>query len=500
MNLRRRLSIVAALGALIAVIGLITALSAESDRKHALVLVMGAVSLAGLAVVALAVQAQRRTATPLEQVATRARRRSRRPAIPDRPAVPHPPALPDRQADVEVRIVAGALDDAIDDLEAREDELARARDSFRQALSRLGAVLEATHDENGILEAIVEVALLVIPGQTAIYFRAGGVPGRIHATHSGGLGFSQKSITGSPQKRVTGLQLDGTGLAGTAALRLQLAILGPDPVAPDAVSVPIGGLDPAEPAALAGIAAPLFGGGRLVGVLAVYGTTAGRPFRLDEVGLLVSLLRQAEVAINNVEVHLQVRREALTDGVTGLWNRRQFDIRMREAVAASQRFGEPFGVAVFDLDDFKRINDTWDHLTGDAALVHFAAVLRSTTRDVDISCRWGGEEFAVLFQRSAPDDVVMVVQRLIDTLRATPLKKGDETIPFTVSAGVAGYPRDGLTAQEVFAAADAALLRAKAAGKDRLERASLDLDSGHPSPAVIPPGPPPSVIHRSLPR
>ncbi|GAC1306643.1 MAG: hypothetical protein NVSMB16_02650 [Acidimicrobiales bacterium] len=429
MNPRRRLSLIAALGALIAVGGLAIAVWAGGSRQSAEVLVSLAVSLAGAVVGVLAVQARR----------------------------------------------AGAP--------GPEEELSRARDSFHLALSRLGKVLEATHDEDRIIEAIVEVALLVIPGECAIYFRPGGVPGRIRATHSVGITPSDEGAQG--------FQLDGTGLAGSAAMRLQLAVLGPEPAPPDAVSVPVESLDPCEPAARAGVAVPVFGGGRLVGILAVYGTTVGRPFSLDEVGLLVSLLRQAEVAINNVEVHVQVRREALTDGVTGLWNRRQFDIRLREAVAASQRFGEPFGVAVFDLDDFKQINDTWDHLTGDAALVHFAAVLRSTTRDVDISCRWGGEEFAVLLQRSAPNDVATVVQRVVDTLRATPLTKGGQTIAFTVSAGVAGYPDDGLTAQQVFAAADAALLRAKAGGKDRLERASLDLDSGQPPLAATTPGPRP---------
>ena len=429
MSLRRRLSIVAVLGALVAVGGMLTAVPGAGGRRSAQVLVSLAVSVAGVAVSALAVRARLTSAAP-----------------------------------------------------DPEDELARTRDAFHLALSRLGKVLGATHDEDRIIEAIVEVALLVIPGECAIYFRPGGVPGRIHATHAVGLA--------PADERIPGLQLDGSGLAGTAAMRLQLVVLGPQPLPPDASSLPLGGLDPREPTVRAGVAVPLFGGGRLVGVLAVYGATVERHFSLDEVGLLVSLLRQAEVAINNVEVHLQVRREALTDGVTGLWNRRQFDIRLREAVAASQRFGEPFGVAVFDLDDFKRINDTWDHLTGDAALVHFAAVLRSTTRDVDLSCRWGGEEFAVLFQRSPPEDVAMVVQRLIDTLRDTPLTIGDQTIPFTVSAGVASYPSDGSTAQQVFAAADAALLRAKAGGKDRLERASLDLDPGQPPLATTPPSPP----------
>jgi diguanylate cyclase (GGDEF)-like protein len=452
MNLRRRLSALVVLGCLVtagAVAGL-GAVGTGSPRSATTALLAGVVVLA-LITVWVSWRALRLSALPLERVADRAGRRES----------PMRPGLLTGPMDPEVRVLAHALEEAAAALGTRQEELDRMRMSFRNALTRLGDVLESTHDREGILDAMVEVALLVVPGDVAVYYRPLGVSA-LEATHGRGMG-------------VTGLQLAHGGLAGLAAARGELTVLGSGP--PGAIVVDAAELDPREPKGVAGVAAPMRMSGRLVGVLAVYGTSVGRPFDDGEVGLLVSLLRQAEVAINNVDLHDRARREALTDGVTGLWNRRQFDIRLREAIASSQRFGEPFGLAMFDLDNFKRVNDTWDHLTGDAALVHFAAVLRGATRDVDSVSRWGGEEFALLLPRTSIDDTVVVTQRVIDRLRESPLLKGEVRIPLTVSAGVAAYPDDGATAHDVLAAADSALLQAKAEGKDRLFRASC----GHPT-------------------
>lgn len=457
MNLRRRLSVVVALGSLI-IIGAGATLLALDLRAPVPVTgaLIGVIAVASVAAVVVSWRALHTSAVPLERVADRAARQ--KPGL--------RPGLLTGPVDPQVRVLALALEDAAAALASRQEELERTRVSFRQALTRLGEVLASTHDREGILEAMVEVALLVVPGDAAVYYRPVGATA-IEATHARGVG-------------ITGLRLDRTGLAGAAAVSGRVAVIGAGG-APGVVVVAPDQLDRMEPDAVAGVAAPMQLGGRLIGVVAIYGTTVGRPFDDDEVGLLVSLLRQAEVAINNVELHEQARREALTDGVTGLWNRRQFDIRLREAIAASQRFGEPFGVAMFDLDDFKRINDNWDHLTGDAALVHFSALLRGATRDVDVVSRWGGEEFVVLLPRTAIDDVAMVAQRIVDLTRASPLTKGDEQIAFTVSAGIAGYPADGTTAHEIVAAADAALLEAKARGKDRLHRASC---TGQPRPGA----------------
>jgi diguanylate cyclase (GGDEF)-like protein len=187
-------------------------------------------------------------------------------------------------------------------------------------------------------------------------------------------------------------------------------------------------------------------------------------------------------------------RASLTDALTGLGNRRQFDERLGERVVAASRFGEPFSVAVFDLDDFKTVNDRNGHAAGDAVLRHVAAVLRASTRECDVVCRWGGEEFAVLLPRTQPADAVHMAERILRGLRATTYDLTSGRMPVTASAGVAAFPIDALDAWSVVEAADAALLRAKLLGKDRVERAwssggvaVLDSTDGDRAAAAAPP-------------
>lgn len=398
-----------------------------------------------------------REAPSTERVAAERRAAGGAPALGRAPA---PPMVP-----------SGALDDVARDLQARKDELDQTRAAFREVLARLGEVLASTHDFDGIVAAIVKTSLLVVPADVSIYYRLVGEPAVLEAVQGSGV-------------PVTGLRLDGTGLAGSAAAHGCLVTIAPGLAAPKLVAVGDGlvlapsALEPAEPIATAGVAVPLYSLGRLTGVLALYGTGTGRPFTDDQIGLLRSLVHQVEAAIANIELHEKARLEARTDGLTGLWNRRHFDLRLRDAVSTYRRFGESFSVALFDLDDFKRINDTWDHLTGDDALVHFAVLLRKVTREVDVVSRWGGEEFAVLLQRTAPADASAVAQRVVDLVRETPMAHGDDHIGFTVSAGVASHPWDGADGDAVLAVADAALLQAKAAGKDRIGHAAAGAGSG----------------------
>jgi diguanylate cyclase (GGDEF)-like protein len=165
------------------------------------------------------------------------------------------------------------------------------------------------------------------------------------------------------------------------------------------------------------------------------------------------------------------QRASLTDALTGLANRRHFDQRLGEAVVAALRFGEPFSVVLFDLDDFKRINDGAGHGAGDQALRHVAAVLAADTREVDVVCRWGGEEFALLLPRTAGEDAMQAAERALRALRGTVVDAGGLAARLTASAGVGAFPADGDDGLSVVAAADAALLAAKALGKDQVRRA-----------------------------
>jgi len=188
--------------------------------------------------------------------------------------------------------------------------------------------------------------------------------------------------------------------------------------------------------------------------------------------LAVRVLDSAARRVERLTAECEAARLAsLTDALTGLGNRRHFDQRLSEALVAALRFGEPFSVVLFDLDDFKRVNDRAGHAAGDRALRHVAAVLAADTREVDVVCRWGGEEFALLLPRTSGEDATQAAERALRALRARPVEGGPAGGALTASAGVASFPADGTDGPSVVAAADAALLAAKALGKDQVQRA-----------------------------
>jgi diguanylate cyclase (GGDEF)-like protein len=181
------------------------------------------------------------------------------------------------------------------------------------------------------------------------------------------------------------------------------------------------------------------------------------------------LAMQARTALDHASVHERLELEAATDGLTELPNRRQFQDRLSEELARVERFGGSLALVVADLDDFKSVNDRHGHLAGDDVLRAFAKVLRETVRDVDTAARYGGEEFALLLPGTDLDGAELVAERIRVRMseHAIPTFPG-ALLTVTASFGVAAYP-ESLTAEALFAAADEALYRAKATGKNRVK-------------------------------
>ena len=171
----------------------------------------------------------------------------------------------------------------------------------------------------------------------------------------------------------------------------------------------------------------------------------------------------------------ELARQALTDGLTGLRNRRAFEDDIAVEVARHRRSGRPLSLIVADLDHFKRINDTWGHDTGDAVLRGFAEVCRKAIREGDLACRIGGEEFAILLPDTPLETAAVVAERLRAEVEdaAIPLL-GSAAVSYSISAGVAELDVTDVGARQFFKRADAALFRAKAHGRNRVERAVLD--------------------------
>ena len=179
-----------------------------------------------------------------------------------------------------------------------------------------------------------------------------------------------------------------------------------------------------------------------------------------------SLAVQAATALENARLHRIVQRQAVTDELTELPNRRRFMETLEAEVRRAERFGAPLGLVLFDLDDFKLVNDRHGHQVGDLVLKKAGEVLLERIREVDLAGRLGGEEFAVLLPGTDLAGAVSLAESLRLALgEAAVLAAGGEDVRVTASFGVTEHSRER-TGSDLLAVADGALYQAKDAGKN----------------------------------
>ena len=183
-------------------------------------------------------------------------------------------------------------------------------------------------------------------------------------------------------------------------------------------------------------------------------------------GLLIILARvmiaQRREVRRRIEAEQQARELAHQDVLTGLANRRQFDEKLNAAIAAPPRAGSAHAVLMLDLNGFKKVNDVYGHSAGDELLVKVAGCIVEAVRDADVVARIGGDEFAVLgTQLIGPDDAANIALRIIKAFDA-PILAGNAVHHIGVGIGIALFPQDGVTSEELLRRADIALYRAKA--------------------------------------
>ncbi|MET0553650.1 MAG: GGDEF domain-containing protein [Vicinamibacteria bacterium] len=190
-----------------------------------------------------------------------------------------------------------------------------------------------------------------------------------------------------------------------------------------------------------------------------------------QIARIVMILGASVLSATLVLRGQRLRHTSALDRLTGLHNRGAFDERLAQEASRARRSGRPWTLALFDLDHFKRYNDTHGHAGGDQALRALARVLRAAVRREDLVARYGGEEFALVLPETPCASALERLEaiRLAVAGLLLPEAKGAE-IParITVSIGVAGWPADGVDTREVIARADARLYQAKALGRNRL--------------------------------
>jgi diguanylate cyclase (GGDEF)-like protein len=215
---------------------------------------------------------------------------------------------------------------------------------------------------------------------------------------------------------------------------------------------------------------PLISFGQTLGVLALDSARTGS-FQIADSQPLESVADISATAIQNAYYVERVRQLAYIDGLTGIFNRRFFEMRIAEEMERARRYEGGMAVIMMDIDHFKRLNDEFGHLLGDEVLRQVSSVFSQHLRKVDIVCRYGGEEFAILLPQTSVEQALNVAEKLRKEIAAWQFPGVPRAV--TISAGASAYPAHGDGRDDLVKAADAALYAAKQAGRNCVKAAEL---------------------------
>lgn len=217
------------------------------------------------------------------------------------------------------------------------------------------------------------------------------------------------------------------------------------------------------------ICIPLVTKGKIQGVLYL-DDFAPRTFDQGRMSLISLLGSFAAVSIENARLHHETRQLAITDALTGLYNRRYFEKVLPQELERARRYNQPFSILLIDADNFKKVNDTFGHPMGDRVLATIGRTINKTLRTVDFAFRYGGEEFIAILPESDIKSACKAAERIRQRVIADGRKvlRSGMTEPVTVSIGVSSFPRDAADGEALVAVADRLLYQAKGAGKNRI--------------------------------
>jgi diguanylate cyclase (GGDEF)-like protein len=212
---------------------------------------------------------------------------------------------------------------------------------------------------------------------------------------------------------------------------------------------------------------PLIQGGNVLGALAVRANPVDA-YATDQIRLVETIANQASVAMDNARMFEEVQHLAVTDSLTGLYNRRYFFPYAENEIERARRYQKRLSIIMMDIDHFKKVNDRFGHMAGDRALKMVAQTCLAELRKVDVMCRFGGEEFLILLPETSKSKAALAARRIRDAVASARILVDDGEIALTVSIGVAELDENHSDLDALIQAADKALYQAKEAGRNQV--------------------------------
>jgi diguanylate cyclase (GGDEF)-like protein len=213
------------------------------------------------------------------------------------------------------------------------------------------------------------------------------------------------------------------------------------------------------------ISAPLVAKRSMFGLLLAIHQDDGTMYSAEDINLITVLANHAAIALENALLYQKLEMEAITDGLTSVYNYRFLISSLEAEIRRARRFKQSFSFVMLDVDNLKGYNDKRGHLCGSQALKEIAALVKNACREIDLVCKYGGDEFGILLPQTEIEGADKVTQRVLWAV-ARHVFNDEEPGLLTCSAGISEFPRDGHSVRDLIAAADQALYQAKRSGKN----------------------------------
>ena len=329
-------------------------------------------------------------------------------------------------------------------------KIIRYGDVLFSTLSEITSLIVAGHDKRMIFRKVLDCALQVIEADT------------IHLLEVDGQTVSKYTVERGKEMKFEVVD-DAGVLVGWMVREAESSPFQPGRELGFDVPLLAEGLGPGAGVI---ISAPLVAKRSMFGLLVAIRSEGGISAPQD-VRLLTLLANQTAIALENALLYQQLEKEAVTDGLTGVFNYRYLISSLENEIKRARRFKQTFSFVMLDVDNLKMHNDRHGHISGSQVLKEIAGIIKASCREIDFVSKYGGDEFGVVLPQTRLSGASKVTQRVLESVREHHFDAA-RADGITCSAGVSSFPRDGATPREIIDAADKALYQAKRAGKNNV--------------------------------